>query len=74
MLPLSPALVVSAPATPKLPPEVSPRRIVRGRLLLMLVASMLLADSELSPAEQAEIVGRHRRRAAHGAAPGDGWS
>ncbi|MEZ0285154.1 MAG: MFS transporter [Thermoleophilia bacterium] len=43
LLPLSLALVVAAPAVPKLLPRASPRRVVQGGLLLMLVASLLLA-------------------------------
>ena len=43
MLPLSLALVVTAPAVPKLLPRASPRRVVQAGLLLMLAASLLLA-------------------------------
>lgn len=43
MLPLSVALVVAAPAVPKLLPRASPRRVVQAGLLLMLAASLLLA-------------------------------
>ena len=43
MLPLSLALVATAPAVPKLLPRASPRRVVQAGLLLMLAASLLLA-------------------------------
>jgi EmrB/QacA subfamily drug resistance transporter len=43
MLPLSVALVVAAPAIPKLLPRVGPRRVCQAGLLLMLVAVLLLA-------------------------------
>ncbi|HSJ73487.1 MAG TPA: MFS transporter, partial [Miltoncostaeaceae bacterium] len=43
MLPLSLALVVTAPAVPKLLPRASPRRVAQAGLLLMLAASLLLA-------------------------------
>jgi EmrB/QacA subfamily drug resistance transporter len=43
MLPLSLALVVTAPAVPKLLPHASPRRVVFAGLVLMLAASLLLA-------------------------------
>jgi EmrB/QacA subfamily drug resistance transporter len=43
MLPLSLALVVTAPAVPKLLPHASPRRVVVAGLVLMLAASLLLA-------------------------------
>jgi EmrB/QacA subfamily drug resistance transporter len=43
MLPLSLALVVTAPAVPRLLPRASPRRVVQAGLLLMLAASLLLA-------------------------------
>jgi MFS family permease len=43
MLPLSLALVVAAPAIPKLLPRVGPRRVCQAGLLLMLVAVLLLA-------------------------------
>lgn len=43
MLPLSLALVVTAPAVPKLFPHVGPRRIVQIGLLAMLVSTVLLA-------------------------------
>jgi EmrB/QacA subfamily drug resistance transporter len=43
MLPLSLALVVTAPAVPKLLPNASPRRVVFAGLVLMLAASLLLA-------------------------------
>jgi Na+/melibiose symporter-like transporter len=43
MLPLSLALVVAAPAIPKLMPNVGPRRVCQGGLLLMLVAVLLPA-------------------------------
>jgi EmrB/QacA subfamily drug resistance transporter len=43
MLPLSLALVVAAPAVPKLFPHVGPRRVVQVGLLLMLAATLLLA-------------------------------
>jgi EmrB/QacA subfamily drug resistance transporter len=43
MLPLSLALVVAAPAIPKLLPHVGPRRVCQAGLLLMLVAVLLLA-------------------------------
>ena len=42
MLPLSLALVVTAPAVPKLLPQASPRRVVQAGLIAMLVASLLL--------------------------------
>lgn len=43
MLPLSLALVVAAPAIPKLLPHVGPRRVCQAGLLLMLVAVLVLA-------------------------------
>jgi EmrB/QacA subfamily drug resistance transporter len=43
MLPLSLALVVAAPAIPKLLPQVGPRRVCQAGLLLMLLAVLLLA-------------------------------
>jgi hypothetical protein len=43
MLPLSIALVVTAPAVAKLLPRASPRHVVEAGLLLMLAASLLLA-------------------------------
>jgi Na+/melibiose symporter-like transporter len=43
MLPLSLALVVTAPAVPRLLPHASPRRVVFAGLVLMLAASLLLA-------------------------------
>jgi EmrB/QacA subfamily drug resistance transporter len=43
MLPLSIALVVTAPAVPKLLPRASPRRVVQAGLICMLAASLLLA-------------------------------
>jgi EmrB/QacA subfamily drug resistance transporter len=43
MLPLSLALVVAAPAVPKLFPRAGPRRVVQIGLLLMLGATLLLA-------------------------------
>jgi EmrB/QacA subfamily drug resistance transporter len=43
MLPLSLALVVTAPAVPRLLPRASPRRVVQAGLLLMRAASLLLA-------------------------------
>jgi len=43
MLPLSLALVVTAPAVPKLFPHLGPRQVARAGLLAMLVASLLLA-------------------------------
>jgi MFS family permease len=43
MLPLSLALVVAAPAIPKLLPRVGPRRVCQAGLLLMLFAVLLLA-------------------------------
>jgi len=43
MLPLSLALVVAAPAVPKLLPHVGPRRVCQAGALLMLVAVLLLA-------------------------------
>jgi Na+/melibiose symporter-like transporter len=42
MLPLSIALIVVAPAVPKLYPQASPRRVVQIGLVLMLLASGLL--------------------------------
>jgi EmrB/QacA subfamily drug resistance transporter len=43
MLPLSLALVVTAPAIPKLLPNASPRRVVQAGLLITLAATLLLA-------------------------------
>lgn len=43
MLPLSLALVVAAPAVPKLYPGASPRRMCQVGLLLMLAATLILA-------------------------------
>jgi MFS family permease len=43
MLPLSQALVVAAPAVPKLYPGASPRRMCQVGLLLMLAATLILA-------------------------------
>jgi len=43
MLPLSIALIVVAPAVPKLLPAASPRKVVRGGLLLLAGATGLLA-------------------------------
>ena len=43
MLPLSVALVVTAPAVPRLFPRAAPRRVVQAGLLLTLAASLLLA-------------------------------
>ena len=43
MLPLSLALVIAAPAVPRLFPHVGPRRIVNVGLLLMLAAALILA-------------------------------
>ena len=43
MLPLSVALIVVAPAIPKLRPDASPRTVVRGGLLLLAAATGLLA-------------------------------
>ena len=43
MLPLSLALVVTAPAVPKLLPNASPRRVVQVGLLVTLAATLLLA-------------------------------
>jgi Na+/melibiose symporter-like transporter len=43
MLPLSIALIVVAPAIPKLRPNASPRRVVRAGLLLLAAATALLA-------------------------------
>ncbi len=43
MLPLSLALVVAAPAIPKLLPHIGPRRVCQAGLLAMLVAVLLLA-------------------------------
>ena len=43
MLPLSLALVIVAPAIPKLAPQASPRRVVRLGLLLLAAATGLLA-------------------------------
>jgi EmrB/QacA subfamily drug resistance transporter len=43
MLPLSVALIVVAPAIPKLRPNASPRRVVRAGLLLLAAATALLA-------------------------------
>lgn len=42
MLPLSLALIVTAPLVPKLLPRTSPRTIVEGGLLVMLLAALLL--------------------------------
>ncbi len=43
MLPLSLALMATAPAVPKLLPQASPRRVVQVGLLLMLAATLILA-------------------------------
>ena len=43
MLPLSLALIIAAPATPRFAPRASPRRIVKLGLLLMLSAALLMA-------------------------------
>lgn len=43
MLPLSLALVVTAPTVPKLLPNASPRRVVQVGLLVTLVATLILA-------------------------------
>lgn len=43
MLPLSLALVVAAPAIPKLLPQVGPRRVCQAGLLAMLLAVLVLA-------------------------------
>ena len=43
MLPLSLALVVTAPSVPKLLPNASPRRVVQVGLLIMLAATLILA-------------------------------
>jgi MFS family permease len=55
LLPLSLALVVVAPAVPRLAPNVAPRRIVRLGFLLMLLAGLLLG-ALLSEGADASIV------------------
>lgn len=55
LLPLSLALVVVAPAVPRLAPNVAPRRIVRLGFVLMLLAGLLLG-ALLSEGADASIV------------------
>ena len=43
MLPLSLALIATAPAVPKLLPRAAPRRVVQAGLMMMLAATLILA-------------------------------